>query len=434
MKKIYFLTLATLLSIVALKAQTLCTSGRYANDTFTNFTTASGVVYGSNVTVSASTLVLTMDIYQPAGDVEPNRPLIIWAHGGSFIGGTSTDADVVKLSQSFAKKGYVCASINYRLGFFPFDSVNVVKAVLRAIQDMKASIRFFYKDKLTSDTYKIDTNNIFIGGSSAGGVTALHTEYLNKSCEINPYIPQATLASLGGMEGYSGNQCYSRKVKGVISLCGGLGNYGWLEAGDLPFCTMHGTIDGTVPYSRGKAISIIYFDGSRMLKEQANVLGISNSFYTWYGKDHAPYISSTLYMDTTINFVRDYLISRLGCTDPPLLNQNSPAGTATLTAYTACTTNIVPSCSTIGIDENFQTTVSFDIFPNPSGSDVTISFENQNTTYKIEIFDLSGKLISSNSINKTEFLISKNELNSGVYFVKVTTSSGNYSTKKLLFL
>lgn len=431
MKKIYLLAIAVITAAGAIKAQTPCTSGRYAADTFTSITTNSGIAYGSNTTISGSTQILTMDVYQPAGDVEPNRPLIIWAHGGSFIGGSSTDGDVVKLSQSFAKKGFVCVSINYRLGFFPFDSVNAVKAVLRAVQDMKASIRFFYKDKLTLNAYKIDTNNIFIGGSSAGAVTALHTVYLNKSCEINPYISPTTLASLGGMNGYSGNQCYSSKVKGVINLCGGIGNYGWIEAGDLPFCSMHGTIDGTVNYSRGKAISLVYLDGSRMLKQQANVLGISNPFYTWYGQDHVPYASSTPYMDTTISFVRDYLISRLGCTNPPLLLQNTPSGTATLTAYTGCTTNIVPSCA-VGIFESSNGIISFDIFPNPSNSDVTISFENQNTNYKIEIFDLSGKLIISTITNQNTYHVYKNTLNSGVYFIKITDSEGKYSVKKLL--
>ena len=145
MKKIYLLAIAVITAAGAIKAQTPCTSGRYAADTFTSITTNSGIAYGANTTISGSTQILTMDVYQPAGDVEPNRPLIIWAHGGSFFGGSSTDGDVVKLSQSFAKKGFVCVSINYRLGFFPFDSVNAVKAVLRAVQDMKASIRFFTK-------------------------------------------------------------------------------------------------------------------------------------------------------------------------------------------------------------------------------------------------------------------------------------------------
>lgn len=260
---------------------------------------------------------------------------------------------MVTLSQKFAKKGYVCASINYRLGLTPFDSVGAVRAVLRAVQDMKASIRFFYKDKLTTDTYKIDTNNIFIGGSSAGAITALHTAYLDKSCEVNYYINPSSLVTLGGMEGYSGNQCYSTKIKGVINLCGALGRYGWIQPGDVPFCSLHGTIDATVKYNRGFAaplgIQLILLDGSRMLKAQANAIGLNNPFYTWYGKDHVPYASNAAYMDTTVNFVRDFLITRLGCTDPALLPQNTPAQTANLYSYTTCTTNVAMTCATLGL-------------------------------------------------------------------------------------
>ncbi len=106
-----------------------------------------------------------MDFYEPEGDTETERPLLIWVHGGSFIGGDKTDFDMVTFSERFAKKGYACASINYRLGFFPIDSANAVKAVVRATQDLRAAIRYFYKDKQTTNQYKIDTNNIFIGGS-----------------------------------------------------------------------------------------------------------------------------------------------------------------------------------------------------------------------------------------------------------------------------
>ena len=123
MKKIYLIALSTVASLGLLKSQTPCSTGRYASDTFTNVTTTSNIVFGSNIAANGSTTSLTMDVYQPTGDIETKRPLIIWAHGGSFIGGSKTDADVVALSQAFTKKGYVCVSINYRLGLTPFDSV-----------------------------------------------------------------------------------------------------------------------------------------------------------------------------------------------------------------------------------------------------------------------------------------------------------------------
>lgn len=440
MKKIYLLAFSTLISALSIKAQTPCSSGRYAADTFTAYTTTSNITFGSNLTASNANYTLTMDIYQPTGDVETNRPLIIWAHGGSFIGGSKTDGDVVALSQRFAKKGYVCASINYRLGLTPFDSTGAVKAVLRAVQDMKASIRYFYKDKLTTDTYKIDTNNIFIGGSSAGAITALHTAYLDKSCEVNAYINPTTLLSLGGMEGYSGNQCYSSKVKGVINLCGALGKYGWLEAGDIPFCSMHGTIDGTVKYNRGYAaplgIQLILLDGSRMLKEQANAIGINNPFYTWYGKDHVPYTSSAAYMDSTVNFVRDFLVTQLGCSNPAILPQNTPAQTATLYSYTTCTTHVAMTCATpgvVGVNEITKVNVINSVFPNPSDNEMTIEFANSNTTHQIELFDVSGKIIYSEITELPSFTIKKDKTANGFYFLKVTTKLGESTTQKVMF-
>src|SRR5437868_4129666 len=121
MKKIYVLFAVILAIGFTAQGQAPC-SGRYASDAFTTYTTTSGITYGQNVTYSGSTKILKLDLYQPTGDTASARPLIIWAHGGSFIGGTSTDADVVALSQRFAKKGYVCASINYRVGVSSFDS------------------------------------------------------------------------------------------------------------------------------------------------------------------------------------------------------------------------------------------------------------------------------------------------------------------------
>src|SRR5690606_34921075 len=97
---------------------------------------------------------------------------------------------------------------------------------------------------------KIDTNNIFIGGSSAGAITALHTAYLDRSCELEEFIGLSVINTMGGVEGNSGNACYSSKVKGVINLCGALANYSWLETGDAALCSMHGTADGTVKYNR----------------------------------------------------------------------------------------------------------------------------------------------------------------------------------------
>jgi para-nitrobenzyl esterase len=432
MKKIYLTALSVLAFTAAGMAQSACNAGRYATDVYSTVTTTSGVTYGSNTNYLGSNQTLTLDVYEAAGDTSVARPLIIWMHGGSFLSGTSTDVDVASLSNHFAKKGYVCASINYRLGMSQIDSSNAILAVIRGVQDLKAAVRFFRKDKATGNVYKVDTNNIFIAGSSAGAIAVLHAAYLKRACQIQPYISNTNLAAMGGLEGTSGNPGYLSTVKGAISLCGALAVYSWLEAGDVPLCSMHGTSDATVIYSRGvvnPGIPLMYLDGSRMIYAQAQAVGVANSFYTWPKANHVPYAGTSTaqlaYMDTTVNFVRDFLIHNMGCTNAALQPADAPFGTATLYNYNS-------PCS-LGI-ENFDAASQLQqVYPNPSNGDVTLVFANANTTHQVELFDLSGRIISSAKATDASFLLKNNGIAPGVYFVKVTDDKGAYSAQKLVF-
>lgn len=427
MKKIYLLTLALIGILGSAQAQTPCDNGRYYTELFPNVTITNGVQFGSNTTWTGSNMNLTMDIYEPTGDTETERPLIIWAHGGSFIAGTRTDGDIVALANAFAKKGFVCVSIDYRTGMFPIDSINAVKAVVRATQDMKGSIRFFYEDRQNSNTYKIDTNNIIIGGSSAGAVTALHLAYLDKDCEVEQYISNAALNAMGGLEGTSGSPGYSTNVHAVINLCGALASYGWMESGDIPFCSLHGDDDGTVPYNTDDAsvagFNVIQMDGSRVLNEQANSVGIQNNFYTHYGAGHAVYASSAAFMDTTIRFVTDFLVDHLVCSEPILQPDNTPTGNAVLYPLTYCG---------LGINEG-EIEIKANIFPNPSNNLITVQLEGTSKIHSIEILDLSGRSIESFDLNASEYTFEKNGIGSGTYVLKITDSEGRTGTSRIIF-
>lgn len=426
MKKIYLMALSLFALGTSATAQS-CTGGRYATDIFANVTITSDVNFGSNTSFTGSTTQLDMDIYEPTGDTETARPLIIWAHGGSFIGGTKTEADVVELSNRFAKKGFVCASIDYRVGMWPIDSVNAVKAVLRAVQDMKASVRYFYSDAANANVYKIDTTQIYIGGSSAGAVTALHYAYLDKECELEEFMDPSDISSLGGMEGSSGNPGYSTDVAGVINLCGALARYGWMEAGDVPVVSLHGDQDGTVPYSRGEAsvsgFPIMYLDGSRMIDEQATAVGVNSHFYTHYGGGHVVYFSDANYMDTTVNFVRDFLIDQFGCPDAPLQAPNAGSGTADLYTLTHCG---------LSIKDEAQQMIK-EIYPNPSQDQITIQFDQNVELKEIALLDLSGRELAKYDVNGSTLVIHKNDLNAGVYLLKTTSMKGVVNTSKVIF-
>jgi acetyl esterase/lipase len=425
-----FTFLLSLLLSVAAYAQSPCSSGRYANDVFTNFTVTSNVIYGQNNTWSGAANQLKLDVYEPTGDTELARPLIIWVHGGSFIGGSKTDNDVKTWSESFAKKGYVCASIDYRLGFFPFDSANAVKAVVRAVQDLKGAIRYFYKDCQTANLYKVDTNHIFIGGSSAGAITALHVAYLDDPCEISDYLSSSTINTLGGLEGNSGNPGYSTKVHAVINGCGALARYSWLEAGDVPLCSFHGTADGTVKYNRGvvnPGTPLMYLDGSRMLHERACAVGVENQFYTFPGAPHVPYLGNASYMDTTLRFIRDFLVKQMGCTETMLQAENAPMQSVNLYAINYCDgTPVNEVCASVGIQEE---NISIHLYPNPSNGIIHISSDGA-SIHSVNVMDMFGKMQAVHLSNGNEIDLSN--LPNGTYFVAVELTNSQIWIKPLI--
>jgi pimeloyl-ACP methyl ester carboxylesterase len=433
MKKLYSYLVISFALLVTNSFAQPCQNGRYATEVFPNHTLTSNITYGANTTFSGANNSLKLDFYEPTGDTELNRPLIIWVHGGSFLGGSKTDPDMTALSQRFARKGYACASIDYRLGFFPIDSANAVKAVVRAVQDLKAAIRFFYKDKQTTDTYHIDTNLIYVGGSSAGAITALHVAYLDDVCEISDYLSPATISQLGGLDGNSGNPGFSTSVKGVINLCGALAKYSWLEAGDVPMVSIHGTADGTVKYNRGivnPGTALMYLDGSRMLHERACAVNVSSDFYTFPGAGHVPYIGNNAYMDTTEWFIRDFLVTQLGCNETPLQLANTPLQQAILYPTLYCDGTPVDEVCIAGIEEPLAD-MDVSLYPNPATDYLTL-VSHEALFNELIIMDLQGRIIVSHKTQGTTVDLDLTGLNPGNYLVNIILSNGKSGTKSVI--
>ena len=77
-----------------------------------------------------------------------------------------------------------------------------------------------------------------------------------------------------------------------------------------------------------------------------------------------------------------------------------------------------------------------EIYPNPSSDEVKIKF-NLSESFnfgQITIFDVTGKNIMNFQINDKpeEIVISDNELTPGIYFVKLSVTSGIVETEKII--
>ncbi len=289
---------------------------------------------------------LQMDIYTPVGDVCTNRPVLIFAHGGTFIFGSKTNPTMVELCESFAKKGYVTASINYRLAadivggllpmFFYTNTQDAYDVVLNAVMDGKAAIRYFRKDVAENgNTYGIDENQIWGGGNSAGGVLFLHAGHVQSLEEFTEPL-DANRASIaegiinsfaGGIEGDSGNSGYSSELSGVISLAGALHRSEYLNANDVPSFFCHGDDDSVVPYDCNGFQNNPSYDqlcGGGALYPECEALGIPTGLLSFENDDHCPWDASTSKMNQVKSSVSEFIYNNLDCNISSVDEFNSP--------------------------------------------------------------------------------------------------------------
>ncbi|MGB0840064.1 MAG: alpha/beta hydrolase, partial [Chitinophagales bacterium] len=236
-----------------------------------------------------------MDIYHPTGDVsdEP-RPVIVLAHGGSFIGGTRTNSTMVQMCTDFARRGYVAASYTYTLASNPallIDSTEMMSVVVNAVADGRAAVRYFRQDADTDNTYNIDPNRIIAGGNSAGAILSLHLAYIDDLSELPDYLADAVEAN-GGIEGEAGNPGYSSEVTGVINLAGGVNNLDMIDADEPPTVSCHGDQDGVVPFDCNDvfwgdpvfgALDLADLCGSSVIHPTLEAAGVTSDFLVFDG-------------------------------------------------------------------------------------------------------------------------------------------------------
>lgn len=390
-------------------AQNDCSNGRYQDTVFQQVLITPGLPFGlapanfDTLGVPGSdtlgAIPLFMDVYQGLLDTgTTNRPVIVFAFGGAFVYGVRVSPDVVKLCNQYAQLGYVAISIDYRLSdelLIRPTAANAAKAVLKGTHDMKAAIRYLRRQATElGNILRIDTNQIYVGGVSAGAFCAIHSAYLDEN-EMPPVL-QSYASKSGGLEGKSGNPGYSSKVAGVINLCGAIGDTTWIQPGDVPIVSMHGTADGTVPYDADTItiLNINYFvHGSASIHRHLNHLNdanptnqIENAFYTWYGADHVPFVTDSDYFDTTFRFTREFM-------------------------YTQVCSN------SSGVKEFKGSSMDLKIFPNPTRDVFKVVALEAN--FKATLIDPQGKTIQSKTAKGVEADFDMTQLPAGVYLVNV---------------
>ncbi len=85
----------------------------------TEITTGANIQFGIANDHMGNADTLLMDLYYPnlGIDSSPKRPFIMLFHGGGFSSGDKQSGDIKDLCILMARRGFVCASVNYRIGY-----------------------------------------------------------------------------------------------------------------------------------------------------------------------------------------------------------------------------------------------------------------------------------------------------------------------------
>jgi len=189
---------------------------------------------------------LRLDVYQPEiSNGYDKRPLLLLLHGGAFFFGDKENKTQQALTDYFVKRGYVVASINYRLGT-PITPGAIKRAIYRCVQDTRAAVHFLVHD----EKYGIDAEQIYLAGSSAGGFISLTTAAFMDSRKIYSEVKGNLLRdSLGGLDATSDYKD-PFEIAGVVSLWGGVTDLKILNK-EMPTLLFHGEEDDIVPCDKG---------------------------------------------------------------------------------------------------------------------------------------------------------------------------------------
>ena len=269
---------------------------RYIDEVFNDVNITQDVVYGNAPDLpfiflfewNTQDIDLDMDVYEPVGDTLLNRPAIIFLHTGAFFSGHNELDDMVDLSITAAKRGYVAFSANYRLGLNILSSYSGERAVYRGVQDASALIRYLRE---FHELYGIDPNKIFIWGSSAGSFIGLHLAYSED--DERPLSTYGTNSDpdLGCLDCEGNDYSHNSKPNALVSCWGAIGDLDWIDIeNDIPTIMFHGDLDPIVPFNSGFpftidiALPIVY--GSNLIYGRFNELGFENEFHVGEGELH----------------------------------------------------------------------------------------------------------------------------------------------------
>lgn len=223
-----------------------------------------GIKYGDHVSQS-------LDVYLPANRDEQTK-MIIFIHGGFWIGGDK--AELTDLAKTYRDKGYVSASVNYRLSHTAENNIHPAQ-----VNDLDKAIQFIESQ---ADDWETSTSNVALVGASAGGhIALLYTYAYDTGNKVKTVISLAGPTNLTDMQSASPQQAQvvqwflGASAQTSPAIYQQASPISHVNATSKPTLLFHGKLDVIVPYQQ-----------SVSLKTKLDQFNVKNKLVTYDNLGH----------------------------------------------------------------------------------------------------------------------------------------------------
>jgi acetyl esterase/lipase len=218
--------------------------------------------------VTGGTPAQRLDLYLPADAGPAKQPLVVWIHGGGWMGGSKASVPLLGL----VTQGYDVASVEYR-----FSQVALFPA---QIQDCQAAIRWL---RAHAEEYGFDSAHIGVGGDSAGGHLVLllgmtggknvfpkiggnedQSDRVQAVCDFygpadfNTVLDQFAHSPTASVFHFNGGDPYSRLTGTTLGTdkakADVVSPVHYVTPGVPPVLILHGTNDALVPFAQSEEL------------------------------------------------------------------------------------------------------------------------------------------------------------------------------------
>ncbi len=407
---------------------------------------------------------IRLRVYSPT-DLPPGekRLLVVLIHGGYFIWGSYLDFDA--LARYFAEKGFVAATVGYRLCHrgdcevarlfdnpcnVSWNNSFLASAYVAAV-DVKDGIRWLQE---RAADYHIDADKVVVAGHSAGAFTALNVVFTDQD-EIQQLVSSAGVSGkylgepLGEVDG----------IRACIAMAGASLQTDWIDPEEIQdekiaVGIVHGTSDGVVHYGESKAIPCCQTYGAMVYggcEVAQRVKELNGNYYLLTGEGYGHDIGEAPWFDTLLVQLPAFIVKTVICGDDvqkhglvkrpaalPLCPNNTPALPASLTCDVAPVTPGILTPVYEAPGEPADNGLALEVYPNPVQSPLTLrsTAPAGDGTWLVTLFGPDGRQLERREVAlRGTATLALPDLPSGIYLLRLQNpQNGRSGTVRLTSL